>query len=170
MEAANRGALEAARALSGEPSSSPEMNARHSQHLSIGLNIELPFEQSSNPYLDTEINFHYFFCRKTNFVKYASAFIIAPGGFGTMDELFESLTLVQTRKIQNFPIVLMGVDYWRGLLDWIKTTMLEGGTISPGDLDLLHVTDDPDDAVRWVYEHTRGVRHPEEKRKISAPQ
>lgn len=127
---------------------------------SIGLNIELPFEQSANPHLDLSLNFHYFFCRKTNFVKYASGFVIMPGGFGTMDELFEALTLVQTRKIQNFPVVLMGVAYWRGLLDWIRNTMLPAGTISPHDLDLLFLTDDADEAVRYIFERTRELRHP----------
>jgi len=164
MEAANRGAHEgelASQAL--DPAlfpAHPEMNAASRTSRSIGLNVELPFEQIPNPYLDTEINFHYFFCRKTNFVKYASAFVILPGGFGTMDELFESLTLVQTRKIEYFPIVLMGKAYWKGLLDWIGTTMVSHGTITPADLDLIYLTDDPDDAVRHVFEHTRQVRHP----------
>jgi hypothetical protein len=130
--------------------------------MSVGLNIELPFEQGSNPYVDLAINFRYFFCRKTNFVKYSSGFVILPGGFGTMDELFEALTLVQTHKIQNFPIVLMGSDYWRGLLEWIRTTMVENGTIFSQEADLLLVTDDPDEAVRWIFERTRQVRHPVE--------
>ena len=171
MEAANRGAQEGARAISGDKASAghAEMNAPHRSPVSFGLNIELPFEQHSNPYLDAEINFHYFFCRKTTFVKYASAFVITPGGFGTMDELFESLTLVQTRKIQNFPVVLMGVSYWRGLIDWMRDTMLPGGTISPADLDMLYLTDDADEAVRWVFEHTRAVRHPGKVVTPSAP-
>ena len=164
MEAANRGAREgelAARALDpAENPARPQMNAPSRTKRSIGLNIELPFEQFPNPYADTEINFHYFFCRKTNFVKYASAFVILPGGFGTMDELFESLTLVQTRKIENFPVVLMGTAYWKGLIDWIKDTMVGCGTITPADLDLIYLTDDPDDAVRYVFEHTRTLRHP----------
>ena len=163
MEAASRGAQEGARAGQGEAiPERAEMNAPHRIQTSVGLNIELPFEQHSNPYLDAEINFHYFFCRKTTFVKYASAFVITPGGFGTMDELFESLTLVQTHKIQNFPVVLMGIDYWRGLIDWMRATMLPAGTISPSDLDMLYLTDDADDAVRHIFENTRAMRHPHE--------
>lgn len=168
MEAANRGAQEGEMAiLSGEtgaalPQERGSMNAPHQTRLSIGLNIELPFEQKPNPYIDSEINFHYFFCRKTNFVKYASGFVILPGGFGTMDELFESITLVQTRKIQNFPIILMGSEYWSGLIEWIRNTMIPCGTILPADLDLLHITDDPDEAVRWIFEHTRTMRHPDQ--------
>ena len=158
MEAANRGAHE----------SEPQLSIEEKQKLngafvgrSVGLNIELPFEQSANPHLDLSLDFHYFFCRKTNFVKYASGFVIMPGGFGTMDELFESLTLVQTRKIQNFPVVLMGIEYWKGLLDWIKNTMIPMGTISPIDMDLLYLTDDVQDAARHIFEHTRELRHPE---------
>lgn len=164
MEAANRGAREgelAGRALNlVDNPARPQMNAPSRTERSIGLNIELPFEQFPNPYCDTEINFHYFFCRKTNFVKYSSAFVILPGGFGTMDELFEALTLVQTHKIENFPIVLMGKRYWKGLIDWIGTTMVSHGTITPADLDLLFLTDDVDEAVRHVFERTRQVRHP----------
>ncbi|HEX8551362.1 MAG TPA: TIGR00730 family Rossman fold protein [Abditibacteriaceae bacterium] len=164
MEGANRGAREGELASHAVKASEipdhPQMNVPSRTKLSVGLNIELPFEQHPNPYVDTELNFHYFFCRKTNFVKYASAFVILPGGFGTMDELFESLTLVQTHKIQNFPVVLMGKKYWAGLLDWIRNTMLTEGTILPADLDLIYVTDDPDDAVRYIFEHTREVRHP----------
>lgn len=122
MEAANRGAHEA-------------------KGLSIGCNIELPFEQSQNPYLNLSINFRYFFVRKTMFVKYSNGFVIFPGGFGTLDELFESLTLVQTHKINRFPIVLYGSTYWSGLLEWIEGTQLEAGVISPEDLNLLIVTD-----------------------------
>jgi uncharacterized protein (TIGR00730 family) len=169
MEGANRGAQEGELgAINGtpcceaEPQPRAQMNAPHRTHLSVGLNIELPFEQHPNPYIDHEINFHYFFCRKTNFVKYASAFVILPGGFGTMDELFESITLVQTRKIQNFPIILMGKQYWSGLIEWIRNTMIPEGTILPADLDLIHITDDVDEAVQWVFEHTRQVRHPVE--------
>ncbi len=109
--------------------------------LSIGLNIELPFEQGSNRFVELPINFHYFFVRKTAFVKYAQAFVIFPGGFGTMDELFEALTLIQTGKVQNFPIVLYDSQYWEGLIAWLKNTMLSGGKIGPEDLNLLHITD-----------------------------
>ncbi|MDQ3855444.1 MAG: TIGR00730 family Rossman fold protein [Chloroflexota bacterium] len=131
MEAANRGAREGG----GE---------------SIGCNIELPFEQGTNPYVTTAITFRYFFVRKMMFVKYAEAFIIFPGGFGTMDELFEALTLIQTGKIQNFPIILVGSAYWQGMLDWIRSTMLAEGKISAEDLDLLMVTDSPEEVCRVV--------------------
>jgi uncharacterized protein (TIGR00730 family) len=127
MEAANRGAQEAG-------------------GLSIGCNIELPFEQSVNPYTDLSIDFRYFFVRKTMFVKFATGFVIFPGGFGTLDELFEALTLVQTRKIKRFPIVLFGSSYWKGLLDWIEQTQLTEGTISAEDLNLLVVTDSIEEA------------------------
>jgi uncharacterized protein (TIGR00730 family) len=131
MEAANRGAKEGC-------------------GLSIGCNIELPFEQGTNPYVEVAVNFRYFFVRKTMFVKYAEAFIILPGGFGTLDELFEALTLIQTGKVRNFPVVLLGTDYWRGLLDWIKGTVLAGGKISVNDLDRLVLTDSPEEAVEIV--------------------
>ena len=181
MEAANRGAQEGANEgarrdgkTRSETATSSATNGSDAQDptaidvakrdavrkLSVGLNIELPFEQGSNAYLDVDLNFHYFFCRKTNFVKYASGFVILPGGMGTMDELFEALTLVQTRKIQGFPVVLMGEKFWRGLLDWMRDTMIAQGTISPRDIDLMHVTDDPDDAVRHIFDRTRNVRHP----------
>ena len=123
MEAANRGASEAG-------------------GLSVGLGIELPFEQELNEWVDVGISFRYFFVRKTMFVKYAQAFVILPGGFGTLDELFEALTLVQTRKVTRFPVILYGREYWSGLLDWIASSMLGTGTISPGDLDLITLTDD----------------------------
>jgi hypothetical protein len=160
MEAANRGARDGEEELNRTttPGAVPPVDGR----LSVGLNIELPFEQGTNAYVDLAINFRYFFCRKTNFVKYSSGFVILPGGFGTMDELFEALTLVQTHKIENFPIVLMGSEYWRGLLDWISKTMVAHGTISPEELGLLLVTDDTDEAVRWIFERTRQVRHPVE--------
>lgn len=119
--------------------------ARKAEVPSIGLNIELPFEQGTNRFVDVPIDFHYFFVRKTMFVKYAQAFVIFPGGFGTMDELFEALTLIQTGKIQNFPVVLFGSDYWNGLLQWLKETMLSQGKIAPDDLDLLFVTDSPEE-------------------------
>jgi uncharacterized protein (TIGR00730 family) len=124
MEAANRGAKDA-----GAPS--------------IGLNIELPFEQGGNQYCDISLTFHYFFARKIMFVRYASGFVVFPGGFGTMDELFEALTLIQTGKITEFPVVLVGSDYWSGLVDWFRERMLAEGNISPDDLDLFTVTDEP---------------------------
>ncbi len=127
MEAANRGAFEAG-------------------GLSIGCNIELPFEQAGNPYTNLAVNFRYFFVRKTMFVKYSNGFVIFPGGFGTLDELFESLTLVQTRKVSRFPIILYNRAYWRGLLDWVAQTQLAEGTISPEDLDLLVLTDSVEEA------------------------
>ncbi len=117
---------------------------------SVGLNIELPFEQDVNHFADLKIHFRYFFVRKTMFVKYAQGFVIFHGGFGTLDELFESLTLIQTRKIKNFPVVLFGSEYWGGLLDWLRNTMEPAGNISPGDLDLLYVTDSPQDAAEHV--------------------
>ena len=135
MEAANKGAFEAG----GK---------------SIGLGIELPFEQSLNQYINLGINFRYFFARKTMFVKYAQGFIVLPGGFGTLDELFEALTLVQTHKIEGFPVVLIGVDFWKGLLDWISGPMLQAGMISEFDPKLLQLTDDPADAVNRVLSRT----------------
>ena len=130
MEAANKGATEAG-------------------GVSVGLNIALPHEQHVNPYVQPEhdLTFDFFFARKTMFVKYAQGYVVLPGGFGTMDELFESLTLIQTKKAVKFPVVLMGTAYWSGLLDWIRGTLLEGGFISPGDPDLLVLTDDPDEAA-----------------------
>jgi uncharacterized protein (TIGR00730 family) len=133
MEAANRGASE-------------------SGGLSVGLGIELPFEQELNEWVDVGIAFRYFFVRKTMFVKYAQAFVILPGGFGTLDELFEALTLVQTRKVTRFPVVLYGSGYWSGLVDWIRETMVPAGTIHASDLDLFTVTDDVDEVVRVVQE------------------
>ena len=109
----------------------------------MGLTIELPSEEGANPYLDVPVSFRYFFVRKTVFVKYAEAFVIFPGGFGTMDELFEALTLVQTGKIRNFPVILFGSEYWAGLLDWLKGTMLARANISATDLDLIMMTDSP---------------------------
>ncbi|HET8599881.1 MAG TPA: TIGR00730 family Rossman fold protein [Segeticoccus sp.] len=136
MEAANKGALEAGGS-------------------SVGLGIELPFEQGLNRYVELGVNFRYFFARKTMFVKYAQGFIVLPGGFGTLDELFEAITLVQTRKVTKFPIVLLGTDFWQGLLDWVQGTLLEAGTISPKDVCLVQVTDDPAEAVRLVHEAER---------------
>lgn len=126
--------------------------------LSVGANIELPFEQGMNRYVNLALNFRYFFIRKTMFAKYAEGFICFPGGFGTLDELFESLTLIQTGKLGMFPVVLFGGAYWQGLLDWIKGTVLMEGKINPTDLDLLTVTDDPAHAVRVMveaYQHSQ---------------
>ena len=128
MEAANRGAWEAG-------------------GTSVGLGIELPREQGMNQWINRGVNFRYFFARKTMFVKYSQGFIVMPGGFGTMDELFESATLVQTGKIRSFPLVLVGTQYWSGLVEWIRSAMVEAGMISPGDVELLHVVDDPEEAV-----------------------
>jgi uncharacterized protein (TIGR00730 family) len=131
MEAANKGASKAG-------------------GVSVGLGIELPFEQDLNEWVDIGVNFRYFFARKTMFVKYAQAFCVLPGGFGTMDELFEALTLVQTRKVTRFPVVLIGVDYWSGLIDWLRKTMLADGKISAHDLELIQLTDDVEEAVEAV--------------------
>lgn len=119
---------------------------------SVGLGISLPHEQGLNAYVDNDyvINFHYFFARKVMFVKYAQGFIVFPGGFGTLDEFFEAMTLIQTKKINPFPIVLIGTEYWGGLVDWIKDTMVKNGTISSDDINLFHLTDDPDEAVQIV--------------------
>jgi uncharacterized protein (TIGR00730 family) len=133
MEAANRG-------------------AREGKGRSIGCGIELPHEQGFNGFVDEAVNFRYFFVRKTMFVKYASAFVIFPGGFGTLDELFEALTLIQTGKIRNFPVIMVGCAYWSGLLDWFKATMLAEGKVSPADLDLLTCTDDPAEVERVITE------------------
>ncbi len=147
MEGANRGAKEAG-------------------GLSIGCNIQLPHEQAPNPYLDQFVDFRYFFVRKVMLVKYSSAFLVLPGGFGTMDELFEAVTLVQTGKIASFPIVLMGTAYWQPLLDFLRDTLGREGTISPGDLDLLTVTDDPEVAMAAVFSglEANGVRAPRPSR------
>ncbi|GAA2362076.1 cytokinin riboside 5'-monophosphate phosphoribohydrolase [Catellatospora methionotrophica] len=131
MEAANRGCTEAG-------------------GLSVGLGIELPFEQGMNEWVDIGIDFRYFFVRKTMFVKYAQAFVVLPGGMGTMDELFEALTLVQTEKVTRFPVVMMGTAYWSGLLAWMRETMLTDGKISAADLDLIICTDDVDEAVEHI--------------------
>ncbi len=134
MEAANRGAKE-------------------SGGVSVGLNIDLPFEQGYNPYIDADkvFNFNYFFIRKVMFVKYAQAFVVLPGGFGTMDELFEVLTLIQTKKIAKIPVILMGTEFWAGMLDWVKNSLAEKyGTISPKDIDLIPVTDSTDEVVKII--------------------
>ncbi|GAA2515204.1 TIGR00730 family Rossman fold protein [Pilimelia columellifera] len=120
--------------------------------LSVGLGIELPFEQGMNEWVDLGVNFRYFFARKTMFVKYAQAFVVLPGGFGTLDELFEALTLVQTGKVTRFPVVLMGVAYWSGLIDWLRGSMAAEGKISAADLDLICLTDDMDQALRHIVE------------------
>ena len=150
MEAANRG-------------------ARDEGGRSIGCNIELPFEQKANPYVDTVIDFKYFFVRKTMFIKYSSAFVIFPGGFGTLDEMFEALTLIQTGKIYQFPVVLFGCSYWSGLIDWLRSTVLEGRKISPGDLDLLVVTDDPAAAANTIIRTFRSQTRTATKRAAEAP-
>ena len=128
MEAANRG-------------------ARDGGGMSVGLTIDLPFEQGRNEWIDLAIDFHYFFARKVMFVRYSGAFVVLPGGYGTLDELFEALTLIQTGKIRFFPVVLVGSGYWGGLIDWIRERMLAEGNISPDDLELLHVTDDISEVV-----------------------
>jgi uncharacterized protein (TIGR00730 family) len=117
---------------------------------SVGCNIELPFEQGSNPYIDTLVNFRYFFVRKTMFIKYSAAFVIFPGGFGTLDEMFEAVTLIQTGKISQFPVILFGRHYWAGLFRWLQTRVLIEKKISAGDIDLLHLTDDPAEAVEVI--------------------
>ncbi|MGH3630472.1 MAG: TIGR00730 family Rossman fold protein [Sciscionella sp.] len=136
MEAVNRGASDAG-------------------GLSVGLGIELPFEQGLNPWVDLGVNFRYFFTRKTMFIKYAQAFICLPGGFGTLDELLEALTLVQTKKVTKFPVVLFGSDYWGGLYDWINSTVRAQGKVGDADLALLHLTDDLSEAVDVVQESYR---------------
>ena len=131
MEAANKGAKKA-------------------KGISIGLNIQIPSEQKANPYVGTLLDFHYFFVRKVMFVKYAKAFIIMPGGYGTLDEFFEAINLIQTARIQKFPVVVIGSEYWKGLLKWIKEKVLEAGNISPEDLKLFTVVDTPKDAVKVI--------------------
>ncbi len=128
--------------------------ARSENGKSVGLNIELPFEQGNNIYIDPDklISFDYFFVRKVMFVKYSQGFIVMPGGFGTLDEFFEAVTLIQTSKIGRFPIVLVGKDFWGGLMDWIKGTMLSYGNISPGDLDLINLVETPTEAVKVIDE------------------
>ena len=151
MEAANRGAW--------------DVGAQ-----SIGLNIELPFEQHLNEWVDVGMHFRYFFVRKTMFVKYAQAFVCLPGGLGTLDELFEALTLVQTKKVVRFPIVLIGRDYWFGLLEWIRGTLVTAGAVSPEDLDLLQVVDDPDEAVAVILAAQKESAQKESAQKESAQQ
>jgi uncharacterized protein (TIGR00730 family) len=124
--------------------------ARDAGATSVGLNIQLPFEQRFNPYVDISLRFHYFFTRKVMFVRYSCAFVVMPGGFGTMDEMFEALTLIQTGKILHFPVVLLGNHYWNGLLDWLRETMLAEGKISAPDIELLQIADSPQEAVAIV--------------------
>ena len=131
MEAANRGAHEA-------------------NGVSVGLNIELPMEQKPNPYITTGLSYHYFFTRKVMLVKYSVAFVIFPGGMGTLDELFESLTLIQTHRIRRFPVILFGKEYWAGLIEWLKTVVLAAENISPEDLLLFKITDSIDEAMEWI--------------------
>jgi uncharacterized protein (TIGR00730 family) len=139
MEAANRG-------------------ARDAGATSVGLNIDLPFEQGANPYQDIELRFHYFFTRKVMFVRFASAFVVMPGGFGTLDELFEGLVLIQTGKIRHFPVVLVGTDFWGGLLDWIRERLVADGMIAAADVDLVSVSDDPAEVVARVRAGTERQR------------
>lgn len=120
---------------------------------SVGMNIRLPFEQKPNPYANVSIDYKYFFIRKVMFVKYAVAYVILPGGFGTMDELFEALTLIQTKRIKSFPVILMGSEYWKGLFDWLRKTMLRDHKISPDDLELFQMIDDPDEAVKHIQKY-----------------
>ena len=154
MEAANRGCQEAG-------------------GLSVGCNIELPMEQGLNAYVDLGVEFRYFFARKTMFVKYADAFVIFPGGYGTLDELFEALTLIQTKKVQNFPVILMGTPYWQPLIDWIKGTLVEESAINPEDVDLLRLTDDPAEACdiinAYVTERRRAAKATAPETKPIAP-
>jgi uncharacterized protein (TIGR00730 family) len=131
MEAANKGAAEAG----GQ---------------SVGMNIRLPMEQTPNPYANISIDYKYFFIRKVMFVKYAMAYVIMPGGFGTLDELFEALTLIQTKRIKPFPVILMGSEYWKGLVDWLKKTMLHSNNISPEDLESFQIIDDPSEVVKHI--------------------
>ncbi|GHE64023.1 cytokinin riboside 5'-monophosphate phosphoribohydrolase [Streptomyces longispororuber] len=130
--------------------------ARDAQGVSVGLGIELPFEQGLNPHVDIGVNFRYFFVRKTMFVKYAQGFVVLPGGLGTLDELFEALTLVQTRKVTRFPIVLFGSAYWGGLVDWLRDTVVAQGKASEHDLMLFHVTDEVEEAVSLVTKEVSG--------------
>jgi uncharacterized protein (TIGR00730 family) len=149
MEAANRGAVEA-------------------DGVSVGLGIELPFEQGLNEWVDIGVNFRYFFARKTMFVKYAQGFIVLPGGFGTLDELFEALVLVQTRKVTSFPVVLMGTQFWDGLVDWLRSRLVAEGMIGEKDLDLFAVTDDPAEAVRIIEEANEAHRRQIEREATEA--
>jgi len=134
MEAGNKGAMEAG----GK---------------SVGMNIRLPFEQKPNPYANVSLEYKYFFIRKVMFIKYAMAYVVLPGGFGTLDELFEALTLMQTKRIKSFPVILMGSEFWRGLIDWIKDTILRESKISANDLSLIEIIDDPEEVVRHIQKY-----------------
>jgi uncharacterized protein (TIGR00730 family) len=151
MEAANRGCQEAG-------------------GLSVGFNIELPHEQGLNPYCDVSMTFKHFYARKTMFVKAAEGFVILPGGFGTLDEMYEALTLIQTGKVLNFPVVLLDTDYWEEMLEWLREEMLDDGMVSPEDVELLHATDQPREAVRLIVEgyESRSVESPAEPEKADA--
>ena len=131
MEAANKGASEGG-------------------GLSVGLNIHLPFEQKPNPYANVKLDYHYFFVRKVMFLKYAMAYVILPGGFGTMDEFFEAMTLIQTKRVRPFPVIMMGSEFYKGLLDWIRNQLLPNGLISPEDMDILTLIDDPQEVVKFI--------------------
>ena len=131
MEAANKGAAEAG----GQ---------------SVGMNIKLPFEQKPNPYANLQLDYKYFFIRKVMFVKYAVAYVIMPGGYGTMDELFEALTLIQTKRVRSFPLILMGREYWQGLLDWLKNSMQQKGMILPCDIEMIQIIDEPEEVVKHI--------------------
>jgi uncharacterized protein (TIGR00730 family) len=149
MEAANRG-------------------ARHGKGVSVGLNIQLPLEQKANRYQTKSLSFRHFFARKVMFVKYASGYVIMPGGFGTLDEFFESLTLIQTGKIRRFPVVLMGRKYWEGLIRWMESTLIEERTIDPEDLNMFYLTDSPEDAVEYIIKfHRDSMRTVGERRRRS---
>lgn len=141
--------------------------AKKGKGLSIGLNIELPEEQAPNRYQDISLEFRYFFCRKMMFVKYSCGYVIMPGGFGTLDELFEALTLIQTKKIRRFPLILYGSKFWGGMLDWISSDLLSNGTIDKGDIKILQVVDDPEEAVSIIEESFKGQKRAEgERRRI----
>jgi len=129
------------------------LGASKGEGRSVGLNIRLPYEQSANRHADTVIHFNYFFARKVMFVKYASAYVVLPGGFGTLDELVEILTLIQTGKTRRIPIILVGADFWSGLLEWFRDTLIGAGNISPEDMDLMQVCDQPEDIVKAIFEH-----------------
>jgi len=143
--------------------------ARMGKGVSVGLNIQLPEEQKPNRYQDKSLTFRHFFARKVMFVKYASGYIIMPGGFGTLDEFFESLTLIQTGKIRRFPVVLIGRKYWEGLIHWMEHTLIEEGTISAADLNLFYLTDSPEDAVEYIIKYHRDSIRPTGERRKRSP-